>query len=779
MTNLDPHVRKYIIHLLTQLFGDSQQREAILFEAYGHDPDLMNILPQVNTQGARKTFVPLLLHALDTFGPDREGMHPLWLLLKHIADEGFVGGEKQDFIYSLRTQLNARPHISAEAKGEFLSKDHVFVSYSSDDRPTVLRLIEDLRRDGISVWHDQSNLKPGDYDWEENLRHAITTCRALLLVASPNSRRSLYVRDEVQIAQSRKKRILPIWIHGDVWIDCVPLGMGFTQHIDSRGSRYDVAITELVQHLSSLFASKVADDVAPAAPEVMITYSRLAPIDAALARTLEAHLIESGYSVYVDDLKVMGGTDGANMTRDALSQSRYFIVLLSPDSVGRQLIQTQVEIALAQQHKTGLRILPVLVQYGGELQYQLRRLNDLPWAVWQSEQDTPALLNDITHALAGGNLSLTTPEAKQWARQSSANEEAPLTEQAPPPSADLTELASGTDEMENSFYVKRASDDAALNQVEQKGHSIVIIRAPYQMGKSTLLARVYAHAKYTGKAAALIDLRSFDEAHLQSLAAFVRQVCCVLANDLAHLGVPHINDLWDDDDSAIYQATSYMGRAVLPALAGQPLVLAIDELDWIYKRDFHRDFYAMLRGWFNTASHKPIWQKLSQFLVVSTEPTLLMENSKSSPFNVATHIHLTSFTFEQVAELNERYGLPFSQTELEHLYALVGGHPYLNRQAMHRVVTTGQNPRHILTGYWEEDSPFADHLQYYFYYLSEMPELREALLDILLRRQVPPENIMFRLRAAGLVRYNPHGNPVSQCRLYDHYYTRTLEQLGV
>jgi hypothetical protein len=129
---------------------------------------------------------------------------------------------------------------------------HVFVSYSRDDEVFLQRLVADLQAHGITVWIDKSGIPPGTPDWEDALRAAISTSQAVILIASPKSRISRYVRDELSIAERYKHRIYPIWVDGTEWIDCIPLGYGRTQYIDARGSLYTSALNELVVALDTL-----------------------------------------------------------------------------------------------------------------------------------------------------------------------------------------------------------------------------------------------------------------------------------------------------------------------------------------------------------------------------------------------------------------------------------------------------------------------------------------------------------------------------------------------
>jgi WD40 repeat protein len=131
---------------------------------------------------------------------------------------------------------------------------HVFVSYSREDESFLRRLVADLQAHGIMVWIDKSGIPPGTPDWEDALRAAISTSQAIILIASPNSRSSLYVRDELSLAKRYKHQIYPIWVDGTEWIDCIPLGCGGMQYIDARGSLYKSALNDLVVALDTLSA---------------------------------------------------------------------------------------------------------------------------------------------------------------------------------------------------------------------------------------------------------------------------------------------------------------------------------------------------------------------------------------------------------------------------------------------------------------------------------------------------------------------------------------------
>jgi hypothetical protein len=131
------------------------------------------------------------------------------------------------------------------------SKAHIFISYSRENIADVRRITTDLLNAGINMWIDQTGLKAGTADWEQALCDAIEGASAVLFMASPSARRSAYVRDELAIAQANNKAIYPVWVAGEERTDCVPMGFGYVQLVDVRGSSYATGLQKLIEALQS------------------------------------------------------------------------------------------------------------------------------------------------------------------------------------------------------------------------------------------------------------------------------------------------------------------------------------------------------------------------------------------------------------------------------------------------------------------------------------------------------------------------------------------------
>ena len=85
----------------------------------------------------------------------------------------------------------------------------IFLSYASEDRERVRRLIEALEADGFSVWWDRSMHAGTTYDRE--IETAISESECMVVVWSAHSVDSEYVRSEVEEG-ARRNNLVPVLI---------------------------------------------------------------------------------------------------------------------------------------------------------------------------------------------------------------------------------------------------------------------------------------------------------------------------------------------------------------------------------------------------------------------------------------------------------------------------------------------------------------------------------------------------------------------------------------
>lgn len=88
----------------------------------------------------------------------------------------------------------------------------VFVSHSDQDRELVVELCEVLDRHGVPFWYARRDLLAAKI-WYDEIGAALERCDWLLVVLSPASIESMWVRREVQYALRSPRydgRIVPI-----------------------------------------------------------------------------------------------------------------------------------------------------------------------------------------------------------------------------------------------------------------------------------------------------------------------------------------------------------------------------------------------------------------------------------------------------------------------------------------------------------------------------------------------------------------------------------------
>ena len=109
----------------------------------------------------------------------------------------------------------------------------VFISYSRRDNAVMRRIVTFLRKKGHNVWVDNEKLMPGTPIWEEEIEKAIKSASAIVVILSPDSKKSVWVRREISLAENHSKRIFPIMVAGDEDAS-ISLRLITSQYVDIR-----------------------------------------------------------------------------------------------------------------------------------------------------------------------------------------------------------------------------------------------------------------------------------------------------------------------------------------------------------------------------------------------------------------------------------------------------------------------------------------------------------------------------------------------------------------
>jgi hypothetical protein len=120
----------------------------------------------------------------------------------------------------------------------------IFISYSRKDIDFARKLAGDLESAGYDVWWDITDLRGGD-DWVSTLPQAISSSQYVIVVLTPASIESEWVRKEYTQALSLRKRIIPIMLES-----CsVPFALNTINFINFTGEEYADYFNKLLSAL--------------------------------------------------------------------------------------------------------------------------------------------------------------------------------------------------------------------------------------------------------------------------------------------------------------------------------------------------------------------------------------------------------------------------------------------------------------------------------------------------------------------------------------------------
>jgi hypothetical protein len=329
---------------------------------------------------------------------------------------------------------------------------------------------------------------------------------------------------------------------------------------------------------------------------------------------------------------------------------------------------------------------------------------------------------------------------------------------------------SGAVKLSDTFYIVRKADADLQQEMSRPGQTITIT-GPRQVGKTSLLVRgVQAGVQAYGARVVYLDIQAAAQESLTSGDRFLRDLADWIVDELG-LDGRAVEDGWQSSLGAARKLTRLLERVVLAD--GPPVILALDEVDRLLLTPFHADFFGLLRSWHNLRSRDERWQQLTLLMAISTEPYLLINDLRQSPFNVGLMLYLDDFNDSQVADLNRRYGSRLAAAELPQLLRLLNGHPYLTRVALYTMARDRLRLPDLLAAATAEHGPFISHLRYQGQLVSADPSLRQAMKQVLTRGQCPDDLARHRLLKAGLIKRD--GSAVAcRCDLYRLYFSEQL-----
>lgn len=566
---------------------------------------------------------------------------------------------------------------------------------------------------------------------------------------------------------------------------------------------------------------------------VFISYCNQEP-DLSLALELAEGINATGHQVFAANIGAVypdreSAKNWLSQIDFQLEQCDYFLLLLSGETAVSEIVMEELrkikELRYRRQNLAPA-VLPIRVNYPRSirLNHDLRNyINDTQQREWTSPADTVLLLQEINQMLletvagestvqpAGTsqtdteddisagfivNLNLLAPEhscPKSATQTVTISRTLPLSN--PPSPAAEPQIPQGQVRLDSAFYVDRVPWEAQCYKELLQPGTLIRIKAPRQMGKTSLMARILYQAKEQGYRTVPLSFQHADAASFANLNSLLRWFCTKITRKLR---LPHqIDDYWTDTYGSKDNCTAYFEDCLL-SQNNAPLVLGLDEVDRVFQYPtIADDFFGLLRAWYEEAgygdSDSELWAKLRLVVVHSTEVYIPL-NVNQSPFNVGLPIELSEFSAEQVADLARRHGLNWQINMVEKLMNIVGGHPYLVRVALYHIAQEFALFNRPFSGSAKEQKDleetldrllelapteagiYGDHLRRHLWNLQEHQELAAAFSRVVAANEpVELESVLaFKLHSLGLVQLR--GNEVTvRFELYRQYFGDRLK----
>lgn len=480
---------------------------------------------------------------------------------------------------------------------------------------------------------------------------------------------------------------------------------------------------------------------------IVILYKRKAQPDDQVLRMLESKFEEMGHKLFIDrHLKI--GVEWAKAIEEKIRAADAVIAILSDAAIGSEMLEYELETAFDECRKRGKPyLLPVRVGTDKAVDGAIGSfVNSLNFTVWNGPQDDARVVAELVS-------SVTEP---------------------PKPKQDLFQLEpiGGAVSPDSPFYIERSSD-AEFLQAIRNHESIILVKGPRQMGKTSMIGRGVKLVNELGYRTTMTDFQKLSTSQLASEDLFYKLISATLAK---RLGFQYDFEAeWIDVFGANMNMDNFL-RSILES-SDVPLVWFMDEADKLFGVPFASDFFGLVRSWHNCRATEPNgpWNKLTIVIGYATEAHLFIQDLNQSPFNVGRQLELDNFNVDEMEELNRRHGSPIgSRSDLERLHELIGGQPFLTRRAFDVLSRKIMDFSALVDNADRDEGPFGDHLKRILVSVSQMPSVLEALRASLSNPELRDTDGYHRLLAAGIVKQTGDRSVKLRCDLYRSYLSHHL-----
>ncbi|XWK89385.1 MAG: AAA-like domain-containing protein [Phormidium sp.] len=172
--------------------------------------------------------------------------------------------------------------------------------------------------------------------------------------------------------------------------------------------------------------------------------------------------------------------------------------------------------------------------------------------------------------------------------------------------------------LDSALYVERPPVESQCYEAVMRSGTLIRIHAPSQMGKTSLMISILAHAKQqdANVQTVALNLQRTEKTIFTNSDRFLRWFCAAVTRKLQ---LPYqVDRYWNNTLNSQENCTSYFEKCILPEINGV-LVLALDQMDEILCHPkIADDFFRLLNSWYEERGNQQ-WKKLRLIIVHSSD----------------------------------------------------------------------------------------------------------------------------------------------------------------
>jgi DNA-binding Xre family transcriptional regulator len=383
---------------------------------------------------------------------------------------------------------------------------------------------------------------------------------------------------------------------------------------------------------------------------------------------------------------------------------------------------------------------------------------------WRALAEVPSLQQPIDNAEPGKPLEIVSPPLS-------------IIRESPSLAVGIDrfplETPEGSVPLNSAFYIERLPQEDYCKAEIAKPHALIRLKAPRQMGKTSMMMRLLHQAEQQGDRAVYLSLEQVMDEAWKNADRFLHWFCASVAIKTQHKFQQEDYASLTSMVGSTLGTQEYFESYLLPDL-NQPLTIGLDSVDRLFDAPhLYNNFFSLLRSLHEAGKHTEILSRLRLVISHATEVYIPLDINQS-PFNVGISVEVNEFARDRVEVLAAKHQLNWTATEIDSLMDVIGGHPFLIRIAMFEVASQNTDLSSLISHAVSNNSVFYQrHLARIETTLRNQPDLLMAMSNVIQsgKDSMLSRSLKGKLEGLGLVKFQ-EDLVVPRCKLYQQYFAK-------